>query len=265
LESPRNACVSSQLNPVPIKFRDLAYQDNFAVNLYVVDGFGNFDPRSGDPNTTVKVALGLPGQTPIWLNTTWTPIANGWQGAIQTTNTAFGALFTSTGMNPIQVTLEVKLTNLQGAVSTVGQFTVNIFNDQIAGTPNPDVLMNSILGSFQLSQGVDTYTITGLGLVTAPLNLLLHPIRKPSSGLNIVAVPINGTLTQDGFSFTLSGQPDSNNYWLDYVITFSNTAGAGAPSFINYAGPPLVNPPLLQNIVVDINYRQWQYGPQGWL
>lgn len=43
------------------------------------------------------------------------------------------------------------------------------------------------------------------------------------------------------------------------------TAGSGgAPDFINYAGPPVTNPPNLAYIVVDVNYRQWQYGSSGW-
>jgi hypothetical protein len=33
---------------------------------------------------------------------------------------------------------------------------------------------------------------------------------------------------------------------------------------ITYAGPPKVNPPSIQNIVVDSNGRQWQYFGGGW-
>lgn len=40
--------------------------------------------------------------------------------------------------------------------------------------------------------------------------------------------------------------------------------GGGAPDFINTPGPPTVNPPALQNIVVDSNGRQWQYFNGGW-
>jgi hypothetical protein len=37
-----------------------------------------------------------------------------------------------------------------------------------------------------------------------------------------------------------------------------------APDYINYAGPPVLNPPSLQNIVVDSGGRQWQYYNGGW-
>ena len=40
--------------------------------------------------------------------------------------------------------------------------------------------------------------------------------------------------------------------------------GGGAPDSINYAGPPVLNPPSLQSIVVDVNGRQWQYWGGGW-
>lgn len=220
-ESPKSANVISQLNPVPIKFRDLVYGDNLQAFIYWVDGLGNFDSRSGSSTYTLKTSIGLPGQTPIWLNATWTLIANGWQGAIQTDAAGFAAQFLATGMNPINLVLEVKAFNLQGAPTALAQIAIKLYNDQIAGTPNPDVLVNAQRGSFQLTQGQDTYTITGLGLTSAPVAVLLHPIRKPANGLNIFATPVNGTLTTDGFTFTLDGQPDGPGYWLDYVITFS--------------------------------------------
>ena len=221
-ESPRSALVASQLNPVPIKLRDLFYGDNVSANIYIADGLGGFDARSGDPNYSISAAIGTPGSVPIWLDSTWTQIANGWSGAIQTDAAGFGTQFSLTGMNPIELILEVKIKNIQGAISTLAQIPALIYNDEIGGsTPNPDVLVNAVRGSFNLVQGADSGTITGLGLVTAPVQVLLHPIRKPVGGLNLYATPVNGTLTQDGFSFTLTGQPDGTGYWLDYVICFS--------------------------------------------
>jgi hypothetical protein len=220
-ESPRNANVVSQLNPVPIKMRDLVYQDNLPVNIYVADGSGNYDDRSGNAAYTIETSIGIPGTTPIWLSQNWTLITNGWFGSIQTTAAAFLTQFVATGMNPINLVLEVKLINAQGAATTIAQLPVNVYNDQFAITPNPDVLVNAIRGSYNLISGADSGTVTGLGLVTTPVQVLFHPIRKPANGLNIFPTPVNGTLTTDGFSFSLDGIPDSNGYWLDYIITFS--------------------------------------------
>jgi len=38
----------------------------------------------------------------------------------------------------------------------------------------------------------------------------------------------------------------------------------GAADYISYAGPPVVNPPALANIVVDSQGRQWMYWSGAW-
>lgn len=51
-------------------------------------------------------------------------------------------------------------------------------------------------------------------------------------------------------------------YLACQIVTNGSTGGgggSGAPDYINYSGPPLFNPPNFQNIVVDINGRQWQF------
>ncbi len=49
--------------------------------------------------------------------------------------------------------------------------------------------------------------------------------------------------------------------YLDCQIA---NGGGGAPDSIAYSGPPVVNPPALQNIVVDVDGRQWQYYAGSW-
>jgi hypothetical protein len=44
----------------------------------------------------------------------------------------------------------------------------------------------------------------------------------------------------------------------------AETGGSAAPDYIDYAGPPTDVPPSLQNIVVDVNGRQWQYFQNTW-
>lgn len=227
LESPKSANVASVLNPVPLKFRDLVYGDNVGgVFIYIVDGFGNLDARSGSGNYTLKTSIGLAGQSPISQSSAWTlaltATGAGWQGSIETDQAGFTSLFSSTGMNPLELVFEVKIYNPQNQATTLAQIPISLFNAEVSGTtPNPDVLVNAIRGTFNLVQGADSGTVSGLALVSSPTAVLLHPIRKPANGLNIFASPVNGSLTQDGFLFTLDGQPDSGGYWLDYVITFN--------------------------------------------
>ena len=50
------------------------------------------------------------------------------------------------------------------------------------------------------------------------------------------------------------------------IITTTGTTAfvGGAPDYVAYPGPPAQVPPLLQNICVDVNGRQWQYWGGGW-
>jgi len=52
---------------------------------------------------------------------------------------------------------------------------------------------------------------------------------------------------------------------LIYLATqiLENPAGS-APDFINYAGPPLANPPALQNVVIDSNGVLWAFYGNAW-
>lgn len=40
-------------------------------------------------------------------------------------------------------------------------------------------------------------------------------------------------------------------------------AGAGT-TFINYAGPPVINPPFIANIIVDSEGQQWMFWGGEW-
>ena len=50
----------------------------------------------------------------------------------------------------------------------------------------------------------------------------------------------------------------------DVMLCVLQGAGGGTSDSINYAGPPLINPPAIQNIVVDSTGRQWQYYSGAW-
>ena len=51
---------------------------------------------------------------------------------------------------------------------------------------------------------------------------------------------------------------------LCQIVNNGGAGGSGAPDSINYAGPPILNPPALQNIVVDSNGQQWMYYAAAW-
>jgi hypothetical protein len=49
---------------------------------------------------------------------------------------------------------------------------------------------------------------------------------------------------------------------LIYLVT--QITATVPPDYIDYPGPPTVNPPALQNIVVDVNGQQWQFFNNAW-
>jgi hypothetical protein len=64
----------------------------------------------------------------------------------------------------------------------------------------------------------------------------------------------NITSGQAGLPVTRVPDPDAAD----------GAAVGGVPDCIVYAGPPVETPPALQNIVVDVNGRQWQYFGGAW-
>lgn len=52
--------------------------------------------------------------------------------------------------------------------------------------------------------------------------------------------------------------------WFNGAWTEVSSGGSGSPDSISYVGPPLLNPPSLQNIVVDSQGRVWVYFNGDW-
>ena len=73
------------------------------------------------------------------------------------------------------------------------------------------------VGTRNISNGADIGAITLLGMSSTPRRAFAW-VRKPVGGLDIWANIVDGTLSYDGFQFTLSGQTDSASYLLDYMI-----------------------------------------------
>lgn len=71
-------------------------------------------------------------------------------------------------------------------------------------------------GTYSLGNGVDSGSVTGLGLAFTPSQVLLT-VRIPAGGLVLFAVPV-GNPTTDGFSFVMNGLTDNTNYKLDYSL-----------------------------------------------
>lgn len=73
-------------------------------------------------------------------------------------------------------------------------------------------------GRFAIANASNTGTVTGLGILNFMPTKAIATVRSPSNGLVMFATVESGTITQDGFTFILSGVTDSANYLLDFIM-----------------------------------------------
>jgi len=224
LNSPTGAVVISQLNATAQPIRDFVLGNTLDTNLYLVDGLGDFDDASGADGYSVIVGIGIPGEGSIELNSAWTQITNGWNGNLALTDTRLAALFdpeseTYIGENPARLTMEVRVTDGQSRIISEALIPIKVYNHVI----DPDDLVTpptvpSAFGIFSIPDASDSGTVTSLNLAATPRGVILT-VRKPAGGVNISASLVDAP-TSDGFAFTLTGQTDSANYKLQYLLFF---------------------------------------------
>ena len=66
---------------------------------------------------------------------------------------------------------------------------------------------------------------------------------------------------------TIPGPNDPPRVILVKILDALNAGGGGGGGtvdYIAYSGPPAVNPPNIQHVVVDVDGRQWQYFNGAW-
>jgi hypothetical protein len=72
-------------------------------------------------------------------------------------------------------------------------------------------------GTQAMASGVDSVAVTGLGLPSAPAQVLVT-VRKLTGGLNLFATVRGDSITTDGFTADLSALTDAATYKLDYLV-----------------------------------------------
>ena len=72
-------------------------------------------------------------------------------------------------------------------------------------------------GTQAIASGVNTVTVTGLGLAAAPGQVLVT-VRKLTGGLNLFATVRDDSVTAGGFTVDLSAATDAATYKLDYLV-----------------------------------------------
>lgn len=138
---------------------------------------------------------------------------------------------TATYETKIGVAGELKNTLLElkaydGAdVIAVYRIPIRCFNlvddDGIAAPTLPE---DTVSGVANIGNGTDVVAVTGLGLSTPPVTVLCT-VAKPdndsaSDSYNLFATVLTSSITTDGFTAHLSGNTDSADYDLHYLLIF---------------------------------------------
>ena len=77
--------------------------------------------------------------------------------------------------------------------------------------------VQKIRGTQAIASGADTVTVSGLGLASAPGQVLVT-VRKLTGGLNLFATVRDDSVTTGGFTVDLSAATDAATYKLDYLV-----------------------------------------------
>lgn len=213
--------MASVLNPVNILPREMVLYDSLATNIYLVDGNGGYDSLSGASGSTVIATLGQAGATPLWTNSSWTLITGpaGWTGKLSPNSAALVAIFATLGTNPVELEFAINITNQAGDPVSYANALVNFWKRFPGTAVSTNPFANSGDGAFSIPNGADVGAVTGLNLTLIPRRVMVS-VRKPAGGLQLFASVEDGSITTDGFKFTLNGQTDAGTYKLDYVLLY---------------------------------------------
>jgi hypothetical protein len=72
-------------------------------------------------------------------------------------------------------------------------------------------------GSQAIASGADSVTVSGLGLASAPAQVLVT-VKKATGGQNLFATVRGDSVTTAGFTADLSAVTDASTYHLDYLV-----------------------------------------------
>ncbi len=87
----------------------------------------------------------------------------------------------------------------------------------LIGGGSPVTFVQKFRGTQAIASGVDSVTLTGLGLPSVPAQVLVT-MRKATGGLNLFAVVRDSSISAGGFTVDLSGVTDATTYKLDYLV-----------------------------------------------
>ena len=77
--------------------------------------------------------------------------------------------------------------------------------------------VQKVAGTVAIASGANSVAVTGLGLASAPGQVLVT-VRKATGGSNYFASVRGDSITTDGFTADLSAATDAGTYALDWLV-----------------------------------------------
>lgn len=175
-QSPGASIVADITESAPSFAPVFVFGDKLSIDLYLVDGTGHYDSRSGNGANTIKAGLGPIGGTLIAYQPTWSTIANGFRGELNLATNEAEALLGSA--STVNTWFEIEITEPSTLRQTLVQTLVELRRDVIPNTPNAPVPISSYTDTVTLNKSFvqNRFAITGLtggggtnldGIVTA--------------------------------------------------------------------------------------------------
>jgi len=125
-------------NPQPVEFYTLVISDDPTLNLFVVDGYGDFSDISGAGGYSVELLIGRINETAVAAQATWSGITNGWTADLDLETVELLALLGDE--TEIEAFAQVTITDPDARPRTYAQQRIRIENRILSpgsGTPTP--------------------------------------------------------------------------------------------------------------------------------
>lgn len=240
------ARVNDVNDPTNRAFQPFVADDTRTLNIYIVDGQGNYVSPAGVK--ILRVAIGDQGQTPYAETSIFTPIANGMQVILPLTSTSLQTALDSNS-GTISTLFEVETTDFTNSVRTILQAQVSV-TGQVIDTSVTDVQIHQEAFIVSASDEVSDLT-TGSEKVTfrIPYNFLLQEVRgsvttAPTGssivvdlnvdGVSILSTPLSidatETTSQTASTLPVISSPvisDNSEVTIDIDQVGSSVAGVG--------------------------------------
>jgi hypothetical protein len=159
---PGAAIVVGKQEPRPANPLAFVLGEILSIDIYLVDGAGNYEEHSGDGANSLKVALGVIGSDPIAFQETWAAIANGFRGTFSINTVEAAALLGSEVA--VDCVFEIQLTDVDGIKKTLVQADTQLLQQLIGNAPTAPAELDDYTSTEQLNKSFvqNRFSITAL-------------------------------------------------------------------------------------------------------